>query len=190
MSAIPQEVECQRVSHFLGQRHAVDESTLAPNDDLALIPVDVLEFESGHLSGAQAEPGQQQEHGMGPSTACRAAVRRGEDLLFLVLFVREGKLVSSRHHRVCSDAGYGEALGSFLAQFYAEGKAVPPEILVSTEMEGRDLLESWLASVRGAKVAIRVPKRGVGRELLNIGVPAVRQPVCSLQAMGLPNDAP
>ncbi|MHC4471725.1 MAG: excinuclease ABC subunit UvrC [Planctomycetota bacterium] len=94
--------------------------------------------------------------------------RRGADLLFVVLFVREGKLLSSRHHFVRSDAEYGEALGSFLVQFYAEGKAVPPEILVSEEPEGADLLSSWLSEARGGTVRLRVPQRGAARDLVKL----------------------
>jgi len=94
--------------------------------------------------------------------------RRGEDLLFMVLFVREGKLLSSRHHTIRSDAGYEEAMASFLAQFYVAGKAVPPEIMVSDEPEGRALLEEWLTEERGGAVRIRVPQRGAGRDLIRI----------------------
>jgi excinuclease ABC subunit C len=94
--------------------------------------------------------------------------RRGEDLLFVVLFVREGRLISSRHHFIRSDAAGEEALASFLAQFYAEGKAVPPEILVSVAPEGRGLLEAWLSEERGSRVAIRRPQRGPARDLLRI----------------------
>jgi excinuclease ABC subunit C len=94
--------------------------------------------------------------------------RRGDDLLFLVLFVREGALLSSRHHFIQSDAGYEEAMASFLAQFYSVDKAVPPEILVSDEPEGRALLEEWLTGERGGTVRIRVPQRGAGRDLIKL----------------------
>ncbi len=94
--------------------------------------------------------------------------RRGEDLLFMVLFVREGKLLSSRHHFIRSDADYEEAMASFLAQFYSAGKAVPPEIMVSDEPESRALLEEWLTEERGGTVRIRVPQRGAGRDLIRI----------------------
>jgi excinuclease ABC subunit C len=59
-------------------------------------------------------------------------------------------------------------MASFLAQFYSEGKAVPPEILASDEPEGRALLEEWLAEERGGAVRIRVPQRGPGRDLIRI----------------------
>ena len=94
--------------------------------------------------------------------------RRGDDLLFMILFIREGQLLSSRYHYVRSDAGYEEAMASFVAQFYAEGKAVPPEILVSDEPEGVELLATWLSEVREGLVKIRVPKRGPSRDLLKI----------------------
>jgi len=94
--------------------------------------------------------------------------RRGADLLFVVLFVREGKLLSSRHHFIRSEAAYDEAMASFLVQFYAEGKALPPEILVSDEPEGRELLEAWLTGERSARVRVRVPRRGGLRSLVRL----------------------
>ncbi|MEN8150157.1 MAG: excinuclease ABC subunit UvrC [Planctomycetota bacterium] len=94
--------------------------------------------------------------------------RRGEDLLFVVMFVREGKLLSTRHHFIHSDADYDEAMASFLVQFYAEGKAVPPEILVSDEPEGRELIEAWLGEERGGSVKLRVPRRGGLRDLIRL----------------------
>jgi excinuclease ABC subunit C len=92
--------------------------------------------------------------------------RRGEDLLFVVLFFREGKLLSSRRYPVRSDAGGPEAMAAFLGQFYGEGKAIPPEILCAEEPESRTLLEEWLREERGGAVRIRVPERGTGRALL------------------------
>ena len=94
--------------------------------------------------------------------------RRGADLLFLVLFIREGKLVSSRHHFIRSEAELEEAMGSFLAQFYATGKAVPPEILTSVPAEGADLIEAWLTEVRGGRVVLRTPERGPARALVRL----------------------
>ena len=94
--------------------------------------------------------------------------RRGEDLLFLVLFVREGKLLSTRHHYIRSDAEYGEAMASFLAQFYAEGKAIPPEILLSEPPEGADVIRAWLSEARGGSVDLRVPQRGPSRDLVKL----------------------
>ncbi len=95
-------------------------------------------------------------------------LRRGGDVLFTVLFFREGKLLSSRHHFVRTDAEPPEALAAFLGQFYAEGKAIPAEVVVPAEPEGRPLLESWLTGERGGRVRIVAPSRGTLATLLRL----------------------
>jgi excinuclease ABC subunit C len=54
--------------------------------------------------------------------------REGQDVLFEVLFVREGAVVSARDHLVRAPTGDAEALTNFLVQFYGRGKWVPAEI--------------------------------------------------------------
>lgn len=87
-----------------------------------------------------------------------------------VLFLRQGAVASFRRHRLPVGAG-GEAtdagaLAAFLSQFYERGKAVPAEVLVPLEPEGREVLEEVLAARRGSPVAVRVPARGFPRDLL------------------------
>lgn len=43
---------------------------------------------------------------------------------------------------------------------------IPPEILTSVLPEGLETLEEWLTEIRGAKVTIRQPQRGLKREAL------------------------
>lgn len=43
---------------------------------------------------------------------------------------------------------------------------IPTEILVSVLPQGRESLEQWLSTVRGAKVTIRRPERGLKREAM------------------------
>jgi excinuclease ABC subunit C len=84
-----------------------------------------------------------------------------------VLFVRDGAVVSARDVALPGAAGAdAEVLHAFLAQFYDEGKYVPTEVLVPAAPENAELLEDVLTRLRGAKVKLRVPERGVGRELM------------------------
>lgn len=54
---------------------------------------------------------------------------------------------------------YGASTGS--------NKDIPSEILINELPKDREVLESWLSSVRGAKVEIKVPQRGEKVEILN-----------------------
>jgi len=37
---------------------------------------------------------------------------------------------------------------------------VPKEVLVPAEPDDREVLEEWLAGLRGSRVTVRVPQRG------------------------------
>jgi excinuclease ABC subunit C len=98
-----------------------------------------------------------------------ALSRSGDVSVAEVLFVRDGAVVSARDVALPGAAGGdAEVLHAFLAQFYDEGKYVPTEILVPAIPEGAELLEEVLSSLRGAKVRLRVPERGAGRELMEL----------------------
>ncbi|MCK6481945.1 MAG: excinuclease ABC subunit UvrC, partial [Planctomycetes bacterium] len=96
--------------------------------------------------------------------------REGDAWQAGVLFFRQGGIASFRRHRlpVASGGGDGdgEALAAFLSQFYERGKAVPAEVLVPVEPAGRGLLEEVLSGRRGSPVHVRVPARGLARDLL------------------------
>jgi excinuclease ABC subunit C len=94
--------------------------------------------------------------------------REGQDVLFEVLFVREGAVVSARDHLVRAPTGDAEALTNFLVQFYGRGKWVPAEILVPVPPADRELVEEVLSGVRGARVRVAVPLRGPKRDVLDL----------------------
>lgn len=54
---------------------------------------------------------------------------------------------------------YGTSTGS--------NKDIPPEILINELPTDASVLESWLSTLRGAKVEIKVPQRGEKMEILN-----------------------
>jgi len=98
-----------------------------------------------------------------------ALARAGDATVAEVLFVRDGAVVSARDVALPGAGGVdAEVLHSFLAQFYDEQKYVPTEVLVPTLPENAELLEEVLTRLRGANVRLRVPERGVGRELMEL----------------------
>ena len=67
-----------------------------------------------------------------------------------------------------------EVLGAFLAQFY-DDKPAPGLILLTHEIEDRDVLEDALSSKSGEKVEIQVPQRGEKRVLVDHALTNARE---------------
>ena len=87
-----------------------------------------------------------------------------------VFFVREGKLMGRDHFRmnVGDEEEVTSILENFVKQFYAGTPFVPKELLLQTEIEDREAIESWLSEKRGRKVSILVPKRGEKEKLIEL----------------------
>lgn len=87
-----------------------------------------------------------------------------------VLQVRKGKLVGQDQYMVQGVSGMQEsqALAGFIEQYYQRAATVPPTVLLPLEPDDRGVLEDWLASRRGARVSLSVPKRGIRRNLVQM----------------------
>lgn len=76
--------------------------------------------------------------------------------------VRDGRV--RRGERFALEAPEGstasEVLSAFLRRFYSEAAEVPREVLLPQDVEEPELLERWLAGLRGGKVTLLVPRRG------------------------------
>ena len=91
------------------------------------------------------------------------------EVAFQMFHVRGGRVRGQRGW--VSEKGaeeLGEIVEHLLQQVYGgeSAEAVPREVLVPVEPNGRDSLEEWLSRLRGARVRIRVPQRGDKRALL------------------------
>lgn len=88
---------------------------------------------------------------------------------FQVFFVRGGRVVGRRGWVVdrIEDLEVPELVSSFVRELYMDrDDEVPPRVLVPTWPLDREVLERWLARLRGGRVEIRVPERGDKRRLL------------------------
>jgi excinuclease ABC subunit C len=61
-------------------------------------------------------------------------------------------------------------VAQFLQQFYADAPQLPREILLSHDVEDRELLERWLTERRGGKVVVATPQRGEKRRLVEMAI--------------------
>jgi excinuclease ABC subunit C len=94
-----------------------------------------------------------------------------------IFFVRGGRVVGERGWVAdrADDSDTPALLESFLLYHYAQAEAglggldeaVPPLVLVPAEPESKEVLAELLSERRGSKVAIRVPRRGDKRTLLD-----------------------
>jgi excinuclease ABC subunit C len=97
--------------------------------------------------------------------------RRGGEVEVQVLHVREGRVVGAADYAF-SDVRIddGEVMSSFLGQYYGagEGRRVPGEVLSSAAFDDGGALEGLLSEGAGRRVAVREPRRGALRELVQM----------------------
>jgi excinuclease ABC subunit C len=85
-----------------------------------------------------------------------------------VFFVRRGRVVGRKGFIVdkVEDLTPEQLIGDIVEGLYDDPpQGIPKTVLVPTVTDDDDLYEQWLGSLRGSKVAVRVPVRGDKREL-------------------------
>jgi excinuclease ABC subunit C len=86
-----------------------------------------------------------------------------------VFFIRGGKLLGRENFYFEDiEENEGELLSQFVMQFYSDREYVPKEILLQSEINEINIIESYLSSKRGTKVHIKVPKRGDKNDLIEL----------------------
>jgi excinuclease ABC subunit C len=93
-----------------------------------------------------------------------------------VFFFRTGQNWGNRAYypRADRDLDCAAVLGAFLAQFY-DDKPVPRQILLSHEIEERELLEDALSEKSGHRISISVPQRGEKKDLVDHALTNARE---------------
>jgi excinuclease ABC subunit C len=92
----------------------------------------------------------------------------GHQAVLQLFQVRGGKVQARREFAFDEiDFDAPRFYATVIVQYYAELEP-PPEIFLPQFPEGRELLEEWLAERRGAKVSLRVPRRGPKRKFLEL----------------------
>ena len=100
------------------------------------------------------------------------ALARSDDEACVQVFFVRGTVVADTDSfmldgaREAPDAGDGEVLGAFLAQFYESATYVPRSVLLSHPPADREQLREALRTKRGRAVEIAVPERGELRALV------------------------
>jgi excinuclease ABC subunit C len=85
-----------------------------------------------------------------------------------VFLVRKGRVVGRKGFIVdkVEDLSPNELVSSVVERLYDDPpQGIPKAVLVPVDADDPELYEAWLSSIRGSKVAVRVPQRGQKREL-------------------------
>jgi excinuclease ABC subunit C len=112
-----------------------------------------------------------------------------QDHTFVIhpLFVRGGKLLGGKGFTFPSKGVPDEeVLSSFLHQYYREGKFIPEQILIPKTIPEQNLVEQWLAELKGKRVRIFVPLKGDKKHLLKMACENAQQFLLGKE--GLEND--
>ena len=161
-----------------GKSRAVKEELAAEMEKAS----EALDFERAavyrdRLSALSAVQAQQ---GINPRSTEEADVfavhQEGGFFCVEVFFFRTGQNWGNRAYFPKADRtfGPGEVLGAFLAQFY-DDKPVPALVLISHDIEDRELLAQALSTKSGSKVEIAKPKRGEKKELVDHALANARE---------------
>lgn len=97
------------------------------------------------------------------------AINEGEAVVS-IFFIRDGKLLGREHFHMAGveENLPEETMTAFVKQYYAGTPYIPKELLLETEVEDKDLLESWLSKKREQRVHILSPQKGEKHKLIEL----------------------
>jgi excinuclease ABC subunit C len=116
-----------------------------------------------------------------------AFARERNDACVQVFFIRSGKLIGRENFVMegTQDKEPNHIMASFIQQFYGSAPYIPPSILLQTEPEDMPVILSWLKSLRGGTVSLRVPRRGQKKKLVDMVAQNAEQALIQLKAKWL-----
>lgn len=92
------------------------------------------------------------------------------EVVVIIMPIRNGKIVG-RDDFLMSGSQYesnSEILFAFIQQYYGFNRHIPKQILLNEPIDDTELLEEWLSDLRGNKVYIKEPMKGVKLRLVNM----------------------
>ncbi len=97
-----------------------------------------------------------------------ALVRDADDACGVIFKIREGKLLGREAHFMGNVRGETEetVLSAFIARFYLPQQEVAADLLVPTDFADLEIVETHLRQRTGRAFNVRIPQRGLKRELV------------------------
>jgi excinuclease ABC subunit C len=102
-----------------------------------------------------------------------------------VFFIRGGKLIGREYFVLEGTQEEEDAalVQAFVKQYYSEATHVPARVLLPTEIEEAQIIETWLRNRKdAAKVRLVVPRRGAKRDLVRMATENAVETLASLKA--------
>ena len=99
------------------------------------------------------------------------AIAPGEDeVVVIIMPIRNGKIVG-RDDFLMTASQYdspSDIIFAFIQQYYGYNRHIPKQILLDEDVDDKELLQDWLSDLRGNKVKIKVPQKGVKLRLVKM----------------------
>ena len=99
------------------------------------------------------------------------AIAPGDDeVVVIIMPIRNGKIVG-RDDFLMTSSQYdssSDILFAFIQQYYGYNRHIPKQILLDEDIDDKELLQDWLSDLRGNKVKIKVPQKGVKLRLVKM----------------------
>ena len=99
-----------------------------------------------------------------------AFATNGDEALFQVFFIRDGKMTGREHLMVygVENVEASQVMTQFIMQFYSGTPFVPKELILQHPIDDEEIIRKWLAEQRGKKITISVPSRGEKLKLVKL----------------------
>ncbi len=86
-----------------------------------------------------------------------------------VLFIRSGRTTAVKNYTAETlSQGDSDKIEEFINRFYSENNDIPDELIIENCGVDVSLLSSYLTSLKGKKVSVITPEKGVKRQLLDL----------------------
>jgi excinuclease ABC subunit C len=113
------------------------------------------------------------------------ALAQTKDLAYVeIFFIRSNKLTGRDYALLdgIRDEDPGQIMTSFVKQYYSSASSIPPLMLLQYPIDEPEIIAGWLSNQRGASVKLRVPRRGIKKQLIDIVDENARQGLALYQA--------
>ena len=99
-----------------------------------------------------------------------AFARERNEACVQVFFIRSGKVVGKEQFILegTQDEEQSQVMATFIEQFYSAAANIPPQVLLQTEPQDIEMVNSWLRNVRGGVVSLEVPQRGQKKKIVDM----------------------
>jgi excinuclease ABC subunit C len=97
-----------------------------------------------------------------------------EEMVVVILQVREGKLLGKEVFRVSESSSEEEALSHFVTRYYAERRSIPDAVYVGKAIDVENI-SRWLRDISGKAVVAKIPQRGKHSQLLSMAEANARE---------------